>query len=90
MRVIASDEAAARGGAPGGRRYVRVAGGHCCGGTRHLEAGSVPERGRVYECVHAGDFEVFFPCEARLPEELHLDARRGRVRAYWDGCAWVT
>jgi hypothetical protein len=90
VRVIASNEAAALVGERGGRLYVRVAGGHCCGGTRHLETASIPEKGREYERVHAGDFEVFFPREARLPDELHLDARRGRVRAYWDGCAWVT
>lgn len=76
--------------ARGGRLYVRAVGARCCGATKHLEAASAPEQGRAYERVHAGDFEVFFPSEARLPDELHLDARRGRLRAYWDGCAWVT
>jgi hypothetical protein len=32
------------------------------------------------------------PVGGRLPEELHLDIkgrRRPRVRAYWNGCAYV-
>ena len=90
MRVIASTEAAALVGERGGRLYVWGEGGHCCSATKHLETSAVPEAGREFECVHVGEFEVFFPLEARLPSKLHLDARRGRVRAYWDGCAWIT
>jgi hypothetical protein len=88
--VIASEEAAALVSARGGRLYVWAAGGHCCGGTKHLETSTTPQPGRPFERVFDGEFELHFPAEARLPGELHLDARRGRVRAYWDGCAWVT
>ena len=45
---------------------------------------------REFERVHGGEFEIYFPIAARLPSELHLDARGNGVEAYWDGCAWVT
>jgi hypothetical protein len=91
VRVIASPEAAALVNAEGGRLYVWAEGGRCCGATKHLEAAAkLRAPGREFECVHTGEFEVFFPLGARLPGELHVAARRGRVRAYWDGCAWIT
>ena len=40
----------------------------------------------------ANGFDLHLPAGlARLPDELHLEARRfpRRVEAYWDGCAWV-
>jgi hypothetical protein len=90
VRVVASQEAAALVRARGGRLYVWVDGGRCCGATRHLETSPAPQAGQQFERAYEGELELHFPADARLPDELHLDARRGRVRAYWDGCAWVT
>ena len=39
------------------------------------------------------DFELYLPRTlTRLPEELHIEARRfpRRVESYWDGLAWIT
>ena len=90
MRVIASEQAAALVSARGGRLYVWAESVHCCGGTKRLRTSTEPKAGRQFERVHSGGFELYFPVAARLPDELHLDARRSRIEAYWDGCAWVT
>jgi hypothetical protein len=37
-------------------------------------------------------FELFVPVTLRrLPDELHVEARRfpRRIEAYWNGCAWI-
>jgi len=46
---------------------------------------------REFELVHAADgFQVFATPGLLPPEELHLELeRRGRLRAYWNGQAWI-
>jgi len=37
-------------------------------------------------------FELYVPAAlGRLPDELHVEARRfpRRIEAYWNGCAWI-
>ena len=90
MRVIASPEAADLVRERGGRLYVWVEKGRCCGGAQRLRTSAELRGDRPFERVYDEGFELFFPAQARLPAELHLEARRGRLDAYWDGCAWVT
>ena len=65
----------------------------CCGGTTTLASSGEPPAGVEFRRVSSGDgIEVFLPAQlGRLPDELHVEARRfpRRVEAYWNGCAWV-
>lgn len=92
MRVIASDEARELIAERGGRLYVSIKRSRCCGGTRRLAVAT--ESGDAAWRSAGGDpgFALFLPAAlTRLPDELHLEARRfpRRVEAYWNGCAWV-
>ncbi len=46
---------------------------------------------REFELVHAADgFQVFTSPGLVQPDELHLELGwRGRLRAYWNGQAWI-
>ena len=77
----------------GGRLYVRMKKARCCGAVTTLVSSTEPPAG-VEFCRIQGDsnFEVFLPAHlGRLPDELHVEARRfpRRIEAYWNGCAWV-
>jgi hypothetical protein len=93
MRIIASDQARELVAERGGRLYVSIHRQRCCGGVQTLSTATEAPKG--VEWQSAGDdagFELFLPAAlARLPDELHLAARRfpRRVEAYWNGCAWV-
>lgn len=92
MKIVASDEARELIVEQGGRLYVSVKGGRCCGGTKMLAARTEVKDDSVYaSAVVADGFELFFPRVARLPEVLNVEARRfpRRIEAYWNGCAWV-
>jgi hypothetical protein len=94
MRVVASDQAAELIAERGGRLYVWLTKGSCCGAVMTLAAASEPKPGKEFRAVAVTDrFELYVPSAlARLPDELHLEVRRfpRRIEAYWDGCAWVT
>ena len=44
-----------------------------------------------FELIHASDgFQVFTTPGLVQPDELHLElSRRGKLRAYWNGQAWI-
>ncbi len=91
MRVIASDEAVELIRARGGRLYVSVRSRRCCRG-RHfsLGASTEPQPGREFVRAPAEGLDLYMQANfGRLPDELHVTARRGRVEAFWDGCAWI-
>jgi hypothetical protein len=94
VRVLASDPAVELIQERGGRLYVWVKKGRCCGAPRTLRASTeAPERAGAFRSVEAGGrFELFVPAGlATLPSELHVELQRfpRRVEAYWDGCAWL-
>ena len=94
MDVVVSDRAAELIAERGGRLYVWLKRGSCCGTVTTLAAASEPQAGKAFRRVADTEcFELYVPSALdRLPDELHLDVRRfpRRVEAYWDGCAWVT
>ena len=55
-----------------------------------LESATEPPD-RDFELVHAaGAFQVFATPGLVEPDELHLElGRRGKLRAYWNGQAWI-
>jgi hypothetical protein len=57
-----------------------------------LEASTEPNRARAFRRVPADGVELYLDL-AQLPEQLEIDVGgrfRRKIRAYWDGCAWVT
>ena len=93
MRVVVSDPAVDLIAARGGRLYVWLKKGRCCGALTTLATSSEPPGGKEFSLAAADErLELYVPAGlAGLPEELHLDVRRfpRRVEAYWNGCAWV-
>ncbi|HXY79866.1 MAG TPA: hypothetical protein VEH55_00735 [Gaiellaceae bacterium] len=91
MRVVVSEPARSEIAARGGRLYVRLKRGRCCGRPTTLVTASEPAAGVEFRRVDgAHGFDLFVPAQlGRLPDELHVDLVRRRVEAYWDGCAWV-
>ncbi len=94
MKLIASEPAVDLIREQGGRLYIWVVKGRCCGAPRSLRTAAEAPAGRgAFRAVAADDrFELFLPESlAPLPQELHLELCRfpRRVAAYWNGCAWV-
>jgi hypothetical protein len=78
----------------GGRLYVWKVVHRCCtGGLILLETGVEPPARPVsrFTRLEADGFELWFDGGRRLPETivLELSRRKRRVRAFWDGCAFV-
>jgi hypothetical protein len=93
MRVVVSDAAADLIREQGGRLYVSVRRGRCCGAGRTLATAWDPPTSTEFRRVPESDaFELYLPAHlSPLPDELELDVGRfgRRVDAYWNGCAWV-
>jgi hypothetical protein len=93
MLVVVSASTAEAIDRQGGRLYVWLRRNPCCGGTTTLEASTSPPLGKEFRREEtSASFELFLPKHlASLPEELHVETkgRSHRVRAYWNGCAWV-
>ncbi len=95
MKVIASPRATEYVLARGGRLYVWARSTACCGGTRFIEASTdAPADADRFTAIPARDFELLVRAAGPdgLPDELHVELggiRRHRVRAYWNGCAYL-
>jgi hypothetical protein len=87
VQPTAREHIAARGGAV----YVWPKAAGCCRGRSFsLEAATEPPE-RAFDLVHASDgLQVFATPGLIEPDELHFElTRRGRLRAYWNGQAWI-
>jgi len=92
MQVVASRPAGELIREQGGRLYVWLTSGRCCGRVTTLVAATAAPRGKQFRLVDSADFELYLPASlTHFPDELHIDLRRfpRRVEAYWNGCAWV-
>jgi len=91
---VVSDSAADLIDERGGRLYVWLKQGRCCGAVTSLVSASVPPEGKEFRRVAADDrIELYLPARlGRLPDELQIEGRRfpRRIETYWNGCAWVT
>ena len=73
----------------GGALYVWPRKARCCGGTITLRAATEPPA-RAFRPVETAGIELFIPVGMMPPETLHVEiGRLGRVRAFWNGLAWV-
>lgn len=91
MRLIATDKALNHVAANGGTVYLWSKETRCCGGrTAVLEVATKPGE-RSFERIHCeGHFEIWATKGLPVPAELHLDlGRRGALRAFWNGQAWI-
>ena len=88
MKIVAEDSVVEEIRRRGGAVYVWP-NKNCCSGIFTLDASLVaPERD--VSLVANEPLQVFAPPGMRLPRELHLElGRKSRVRAYWDGLAWI-
>ena len=61
-----------------------------CGGTIRLEA-STERPDRAFRRVTVRGIELYVTVGLKQPESLHLElGRRGRIRAFWNGLAWIS
>ena len=94
MRLVVSTPASELIAEQGGRLFVWVTRNRSCVGGTRLETATSPPAGKEFRCFESStEFELYLPRTlTRLPEELHIEARRfpRRVETYWDGRAWVT
>ena len=87
--LVASARAIAAIRGHGGALYVWPRKARCCGGAITLEAATKPPD-RAFRRVEADGIELFVPVGMMPPESLHIElGRRGRIRAFWNGLAWV-
>ncbi len=93
MRLIASDPAVKLIEEQGGRLYVWLKRGRCCGNVTTLASATRPPADKEFRAVaNDSSVELYLPSAlTRVPDELHLEVRRfpRRIEAYWNGCAWV-
>jgi hypothetical protein len=87
--LVASARVLAKIGERGGALYVWPRKARCCGGTITLEAATEPPE-KAFRQVAVEGIDLFVPVGMALPRSLHVElSRRGRIRAFWNGLAWV-
>ena len=91
MRLVAAPDTLAAVRAGGGTVYIWPKASRCCAAVTYtLEAGTTPPA-REFSRVHGeAGIEVFATPGLLEPHELHLElSRRGKLRAFWNGQAWI-
>jgi hypothetical protein len=77
----------------GGQLFVWSKSGCCCrGAVTFLEASTESDDRHAFRRVPTDGIELYIDLP-RLPDELEIDVNgrfRRKVRAYWEGCVWVT
>jgi hypothetical protein len=74
----------------GGAMYVWPRAVGCCRNRAHVLEASTEPTARDFELVHASDgFQVYASVGLVEPRELHVEVQRGRLRAFWNGQAWI-
>ncbi len=73
----------------GGALYVWPRKARCCGGAITLET-ATERPDKVFRQVEAEGVDLYLTIGMQLPESLHVEiSRRGHIRAFWNGLAWV-
>jgi hypothetical protein len=91
LRVVAAPEALTHIARSGGSVYLWAKETRCCGQrTSVLEVATEPG-GRDFEQIYTQQGLAIWATRGLLaPTELHLDlSRRGALRAFWNGQAWI-
>jgi len=91
MRLVAAPDTLAAVQQQGGALYIWPKASRCCSAlTYTLETGTTPPA-KEFQRIHEADgIEVFATRGLLAPQELHLElGRRGKLRAFWNGQAWI-
>jgi hypothetical protein len=89
-RIVASEATVDAVRLRGGRLWVWTSSSRCCSGVVRLETRTEARAGREFRLLAREPFEVRLATAYPAPEELYVEvSRRGRLSAYWNGCAWV-
>jgi len=74
-----------------GSVYLLVRASRCCAGKTYTLEASTEAPERELRLLHAEDgIEVHAPPGLIEPGEIHLElGRRGKLRAFWNGQAWI-
>jgi hypothetical protein len=93
MNVVATPEARSMINDDGGLLFVRVTVGSVRGAIKTLLTSTEPPANALdYQRFETKGFLVFLEPGVRPPRELHVHAIgrfRRRIRAFWNGCAFV-
>ena len=75
----------------GGAVYVWPKVSGCCRGRSYVLESATERPDREFELVHAADgFQIFASRGLLSPDSLELElSRRGKLRAFWNGQAWI-
>jgi hypothetical protein len=80
MQLVTSQQTIRQLQELGGAVYVWPRKARCCGGTVTLDASTARPKARTFRRLETGGIEL----------SLHLElGRKGRVRAFWNGLAWL-
>ena len=91
MRIVAGADTLKHVAEHGGAVYLWPRGMRCCAGRTYvLEASTAPPQRPVRQ-IHEGDgISVWATPGLTEPAEIQLELdRRGRLRAFWNGQAWI-
>jgi hypothetical protein len=90
MELVVSDKVVRCVQSRGGALYVWARKARCCGAFVTLDVSTAAPEGRMFREALTGDVDVFLAVGLPEPSSLHVEvSRRGRLRAFWDGLAWV-
>lgn len=90
MQLVTSQQTIRQLRELGGAVYVWPRKARCCGGTVTLEASTRRPKARTFRCLQTDGIELYLACGLSEPDSLHLElSRTGRVRAFWNGLAWL-
>jgi hypothetical protein len=91
VQLVAAPQTLQKIAEAGGDVYLWARGTRCCAGYSYdLQAATTPPE-RHFRRVHEeGGISVWAPPGLPEPDEVHLElGRRGKLRAYWNGQAWI-
>ncbi|MEP7224648.1 MAG: hypothetical protein ABI783_06795 [Actinomycetota bacterium] len=91
MRLVVGSKVREHVQERGGSVYVWPRKVGCCGGKAFVLDADTEKPDREFELVHAVDgLQILTTLGLSQPDELHLElGRRGTLRAYWNGQAWI-
>ena len=95
MQILASDEVRSLVRERGGSLYVWTTSHRCCsGGLTLLDAATTRPSGWRQRSgpIDAGGFDLYLEAGVHgVPEDLVLEVggRRKRIKAFWNGCAFI-
>jgi len=91
VRLVAEQLALQHVADRGGAVYLWPRGFRCCAGRSYvLEASTRPPDRAFHLVLEERGISVWTTPGLVEPEEIHLDVdRRGQLRAFWNGQAWI-